>query len=83
MSDDLVEKAYALNQEDIQTQPWVAQRLLIDLATEIERLRAALLACGADYISPPCTVTQGAAYVAAEFQRRMKIARAALENTHD
>jgi len=56
-------------------------QLVREAAAEIERLRAALRECGADYISPPCTVTQGAAHVAAEFQRRMEIAHAALENT--
>ncbi len=36
---DNVKRAYALNQEDIQTQPWIAQGLLIDLAADLERLR--------------------------------------------
>jgi len=55
--------------------------ILLEAADEIERLRAALRECAADYISPPCTVPQGAAYVAAEFQRRMETARAALKET--
>jgi len=37
---DIVARAYALNQEDICTQPWVAQRLLIELAADVERLRS-------------------------------------------
>ena len=38
--DDMVKRAYASRQKDIQTQPWVAQRLLIELAATVERLRA-------------------------------------------
>lgn len=51
------------------------------LATMVCELRGALRECGADYISPPCTVAQGAAYVADEFQRRMAVARVALKDT--
>lgn len=46
---------------------------------DAERLRAALRKCAAEYRSPPTTVMGGAAYLAEEFQRRMNIAAAALE----
>lgn len=45
---------------------------------EIMRLRAALGACAADYISAPCTVDQGRLLLSAEFRRRMEIAADAL-----
>lgn len=41
---------------------------------EIGRLRAALIECGAPYLSPPTTVMGASAYVAEEFERRMNIA---------
>jgi hypothetical protein len=46
---------------------------------EAERFRAALEQIAADYISPPCTVAEGAAYLAVEFKRRWEIAIAALD----
>ena len=49
------------------------------LATMVCELRER--ECGADYVSPPCTVSEGAAYVAQEFQRRMAIAHSALKDT--
>ena len=47
-------------------------------ADELARLRAALAECAAPYDSGPTTVMGGAALLAAEFQRRMDIAGAAL-----
>jgi hypothetical protein len=58
MSDDLVTRAYAFNQEDIQTQPWIAQGLLIDLACEIERLRAERVTIPEGYAVVPVEPTQ-------------------------
>ena len=44
-----------------------------------DRLRAACEACGASFISNPCTVAEGHSLLAAEFRRRMEIANAALQ----
>ena len=55
------------------------QRIIRELRVEIKQLRAALQECAADYVSPPCSVAQGAQYTTAEFQRRMRVAAAALE----
>jgi len=56
---------------------------LLDKCEKLEadnaRLIAALQECAAEYISPPCSVAQGAQYTTAEFQRRMRVAAAALE----
>ena len=46
---------------------------------EIKRLRAALEACAADWISAPGTVMGAAQELSAEFRRRMEIAHAALQ----
>jgi hypothetical protein len=51
------------------------------LTAERDQLREALKECAADYISPPCTVMEGAAYLAIEFKRRWEIAIAALEQS--
>ena len=48
---------------------------------EIERLRAALTECGADWSSKPGTVIGAATELSAEFQRRMQIATNALAET--
>ena len=42
------------------------------------RFAAALEECGADFISEPCTVTQGFQILGREFERRQRIAQAAL-----
>lgn len=47
-------------------------------AAEIEKLRAALKECAANYMSPPCTIAEGHIHLATEFQRRMNVAGAAL-----
>ena len=75
MSDDLVAKAYAANLHDIETQPWVAQKLLIDLACEIERLRAAL------QTSHIQLAAKMAGKSALSDEKHMAILLAALENT--
>ena len=76
-----IEKAFTTGGAYSGDDPVIVARALLSSSKRIEELEKALRECGADYISPPCTVTEGAAYVAAEFQRRMAIARAALENT--
>lgn len=43
-------------------------------------MRFALQECSAPYYSPPCTVGDGAVYLAKEFQRRMNIAGEALHD---
>lgn len=50
-----------------------------EAADAIRRLRASLAICAADYVSPPCTVGQGAAYLGKEFERRAYVARDALQ----
>lgn len=60
-----------------------AQSLIDAIAKDAEpenrRLRAALEACAADYISNPCTVIEGHSILSVEFRRRMEIAARALE----
>lgn len=50
------------------------------LLSALARREEALRKCGADYISPPCTVPQGVMYLSEEFARRAEIANAALED---
>lgn len=47
-------------------------------AAENVRMRAALEACSARFISLPCTVGESVSLITAEFQRRMDIAGAAI-----
>lgn len=81
MSDDLVAKLNRLAEAKDWGTGYGVELTLREAATEIERLRAALRECAADYISPPCTIPQAAVYVGKEFNRRMHIAAEALENT--
>jgi hypothetical protein len=48
------------------------------LTEEVTRLREALTECGAEWRSPPCTVSEGAAHLWQELVRRAELARAAL-----
>ena len=57
--------------------------LVREAADEIERLRAALAECSADFAGPPCTIPEGFRIVSVEFQRRMHVAAAALVRTED
>ena len=56
-------------------------RALLSLSAEVERMREALEQCSAEWMSPPCTVAEGAAYLYEEFARRAEVARAALGST--
>jgi hypothetical protein len=54
---------------------------LEERSNEVVRLRAALEACAADWISVPGTVMSAAQCLASEFRRRMNIAAQALEQS--
>lgn len=58
--------------------PGSAERDMLEAAGEIERLRAALAQCAAEFKTAPGTVLSAAAEVQREFARRMEIADKAL-----
>jgi len=58
-----------------------ARNHLPSLLADLKRMREALEQCSAEWMSPPCTVAEGAAYLYEEFARRAEVARAALGST--
>lgn len=73
-------RAVSATEQDLADTREDYKRAIAALQTEQDRvagLLAALALCAAPFVSPPCTIPEGAEYVAAEFVRRMQIADAA------
>ncbi len=55
------------------------KRAVIPSNSRMERMEEALRQCAADWKSPPCTMTEAAAWISQEFRRRAELARRILD----